>query len=171
MDKCMKGRDANDKITKENNRQITGMGCSAMMGPCIRRQISSCQEEAAPHRLVSSSIAWCRLFVMAHALSSVPVPTLMRRLLVVWLLMLGLPLVGGDQHPVKRREIAEVERLCCPRPLGGTRGHPCSDVGRTPGSALGQGTQQVAGEKREFEWTVLGMRRRWLKRRMIAVRE
>jgi hypothetical protein len=167
----MKGRHADDKITEENNRQITGMGCSAATGPCRRWPISSCWEEAAPHRLVSDSVAWCRPFVMARALSSVPVPTLVRRLLLVGLLLLGLPLVGGDQYPVTRRAIAKVERLCCPGPLGRTGGRPCSDAGRTPGSAPGQGTQQGAGEKREFEWTVAGTRRRWLKRRRIAVRE
>ena len=69
------------------------------------------QEEAAPHRLVSGSVAWCRLFVMAHALSSVLVPTLVQRFLLVGLLFLGLPLVGGDEHHVTQREIAEVERL------------------------------------------------------------
>jgi hypothetical protein len=160
-----------DKIIEENNRQITGMGCSAATGPCRRRQISFRQEEVAPHRLVSGSVAWCRPFVMAHALSSVPVPTLVRRLLLVGLLLLGLPLVGGDQHLVTQRAIAEVERLYCPGPLGGTGGHPCSDAVQTPCSAPGQGTQQGVGEKQEFEWTVAGMRRRWLKRRKIAVRE
>jgi hypothetical protein len=108
---------------------------------------------------------------MAHALSFVPVPTLVWRLLLVGILLLGLPLVGGDQHPVTRREIAEVERLCCPGPLGGTGGRPCSNAGRTPGFAPGQGMQQGVGEKREFEWTVVGMRRRWLNRRRIVVRE
>jgi hypothetical protein len=70
-----------------------------------------------------------------------------------------------------RREIAEVERLCCPGPLGEIRGRPCSDAGRTPSSAPGKGMQQGVGEKREFEWTVAGTRRRWLKRRRITVRE
>ena len=142
------------------------MGCSAATGPCRRWPISSCWEEAAPHRLVSDSVAWCRPFVMARSLSSVLVPTLVWRLL-----LLGLPLVGGDQYPVTRRAIAKVERLCCSGPLGRTGGRPCSDAGRTPGFAPGQGMQQGAGEKREFEWIVPGMRRRWLKRRRIEVRE
>jgi hypothetical protein len=31
--------------------------------------------------------------------------------------------------------------------------------------------QQGAGEEREFEWTVIGTRKRWMKRRRIAMRE
>jgi hypothetical protein len=99
------------------------------------------------------------------------VPILVRKLLLVGLLLLDLPLVGGDEHPVTQREIAEVERLFFPGPLGGIKGYPCSDAGRTPGSTPGKGTQQGVGEKQEFEWTMPGMRRRWLKRRRIAVKE
>jgi hypothetical protein len=65
MDKCMKGQHAVEKLTEENNRQITGMGCSATTRPCRRRQMVCHQEQAAPHRLVSGSVAWCRPFVMA----------------------------------------------------------------------------------------------------------
>jgi hypothetical protein len=274
----MKGRHAHEKTTEKNKRQITGMGCSAATRPCRRRQMSCPQEEAAPPRLVSGPVAWRPPSVMARALPSgrppavmeasaprglplrgpkFPVPTLVQRLLLVGLLLLGLSLVGGDEHPVTRRETAGVERLCCPGSLGGTGGRPCRDAGRIPGSApvqglfstriLGQrwnrleigvvvanfdwlpdhpseigrreagpeatgwpesweepkglgvkqmsncvkvlgcsrvralsspappfcwqGTQQGAGEKREFESTAPGTRTRWPKRRRIAVRE
>jgi hypothetical protein len=58
---------------------------------------------------------------------------------LVGLLLLGLPLLGGDDHPVTRRETTGAERLCRLGSQGGTRAHPCPDAGRIPGSAPVQG--------------------------------
>jgi hypothetical protein len=66
------------------------------------------------------------------------VPTLVWRLSLVGLFLLGLSLVGGDENHVTGRATVGVERLCCLGSLGRTRGCPCRDVGRIPGFALVQ---------------------------------
>jgi hypothetical protein len=78
-----------------------------------------------------------------------PVPTLVQRLLLVGLLLLGLPLVGGDECSVTRRATAGVERLWCPGSLGRTRGRPCPDAGRIPDSAPVQGlfSTRILGQR------------------------
>ena len=55
------------------------------------------------------------------------------------MLLLGMPLLGGDDHSVTQRANAGVERLCCLGYVGGTEGRPCPDAGRIPGSAPVQG--------------------------------
>jgi hypothetical protein len=123
--------------------------------------MSGPREEAAPPRLVSHPVAWHPPAVVAHSLPSGHPPAGMeapapRGLALVWtkvssegvvptlvpnllLLLLGLPLLGGDEHPVLRRENAGVERLCRPGSPGRTRGHPCPDASRIPGSATVRG--------------------------------
>jgi hypothetical protein len=128
------------------------------------------QEEAAPPRPVSDPVAWRPRSVMVRALPSgrppgmmevsaprglplhgpkFTVPTLVPRLLLVGLLLLGLPLLGGDEHHVTRRETTGVERLCHPRSLGRIRGRPCPDTGQIPGSAPVQGlfTTHILGQR------------------------
>jgi len=118
------------------------------------------QEEAAPPRPVSDPVAWHPRSVMARALPSgrppdmmevsaprglplhgpkFTVPTLVPRLLLVGLLLLGLPLLGGDENPVTQRATAGVDRLCHPGSLGKIEVRPCPDSGRIPGSTLVQG--------------------------------
>jgi hypothetical protein len=78
-----------------------------------------------------------------------PVATLVPRLLLLGLLLIGLPLVRGDEHLVTWRETAGVERLCRPGSVGGTRGRPCPDAGRIPGSAPVQGlfSTRILGQR------------------------
>jgi hypothetical protein len=64
-----------------------------------------------------------------------PVATLVPRLLLLGLLLIGLPLVRGDEHLVTWRETAEVKRLFRPGSVGRTEGRPCPDTGRILGSA------------------------------------
>jgi hypothetical protein len=63
-----------------------------------------------------------------------PVETLVLRLLFLGLLLIGLPLVLGDEYLVMWRKTAGVKRLCHPGSVGGTRGRPCPDAGQIPGS-------------------------------------
>ena len=48
-----------------------------------------------------------------------------------------------------RRETTGVERLCHPGSVGGTRGHPCPDIGGIPGSVPVQGlfTTHILGQR------------------------
>jgi hypothetical protein len=68
-----------------------------------------------------------------------PVARLVPRLLLLGLLLIGIPLVRGDEHLVMERTTIGFERLCHPGSVGGTGGHPCPDAGRIPSSALVQG--------------------------------
>ena len=77
------------------------------------------------------------------------VETLVLRLLLLELLLIGLPLVWGDEHLVMRRETTRVERLFHPGSVGGTRGHPRPDIGGIPGSVPVQGlfTTHILGQR------------------------
>jgi hypothetical protein len=48
-----------------------------------------------------------------------------------------------------RRETTGVERLCHPGSVGRTKGHPCPDIGRIPGSVPAQGlfTTHILGQR------------------------
>jgi hypothetical protein len=67
------------------------------------------------------------------------VARLVLRLLPLGLLLIGPPLVRGDEHLVMRRTTAGFERLFRPSSVGGTRGFPCPDAGRILGFAPVQG--------------------------------
>jgi len=112
--------------------------------------MSGPQEEEAPPPLVSHPIAWHPPAVVAHTLPSghpsvrmeassshglsLCGPKFLVPTLVLNLLLLGLPLLGGDEHPVLQRENVGVESFCHPGSPGRTGGHPCLDASRILGS-------------------------------------
>jgi hypothetical protein len=86
-----------------------------------------------------------------------PVPTLVQRLLLVGLLLLGLPLVGGDENHVTWRATAGVERLCCPGSLGRIGGRPCRDDRSIPGFAPVQGMFSTRILGQHWNWLEIGV--------------